>query len=127
MLPRADVATRGLMARWLIAFVRASKWYIREDEPLEEELRQWLEPGELRKLVSSPHPPNFCMLVLSHAVSSAGLSDVATVKLQEALAGLSMSLSACDRILNTPIPLSYTRQVGRRWLHKDVTSLTCQD
>ncbi len=67
------------------------------------------------------------MLVLSHAVSSAGLSDVATVKLQEALAGLSMSLSACDRILNTPIPLSYTRQVGRRWLHKDVTSLTCQD
>jgi predicted membrane chloride channel (bestrophin family) len=59
--------------------------------------------------VTSPHPPNFCILVLSHAVSSSGLQDFAVVRLQEALTQLSINLSACDRILNTPIPLSYTR------------------
>jgi hypothetical protein len=45
------VAARALFARWLVAFCRASKWYIREDEPLEEELRGWLEPSELQQLV----------------------------------------------------------------------------
>jgi hypothetical protein len=51
LVPRADVACRALFARWLVAFCRASKWYIREDEPLEEELRGWLEPSELQQLV----------------------------------------------------------------------------
>jgi predicted membrane chloride channel (bestrophin family) len=51
LVPRADVAARALFARWLVAFCRASKWYIREDEPLEEELRGWLEPSELQQLV----------------------------------------------------------------------------
>lgn len=62
--------------------------------------------------VSSPHPPNFCMLVLSHAVANSGLQEHAVVRLEEGLSSLSMSLSACDRILNTPIPLSYTRWAG---------------
>jgi predicted membrane chloride channel (bestrophin family) len=47
--------------------------------------------------------------VLSHAVTSSGLQEYSVVRLQEALTALSISLSACDRILNTPIPLSYTR------------------
>lgn len=51
LVPRANAACRALMARWLVAFCRASKWYIREDEPLEEELSTWLEPEELRQLV----------------------------------------------------------------------------
>lgn len=58
--------------------------------------------------VSSPHPPNFCILVLSHAAANSGLSEFGMVRLQEHLSALSQSLSACDRILNTPIPLSYT-------------------
>ncbi|WIA30614.1 hypothetical protein OEZ86_000694 [Tetradesmus obliquus] len=113
LVPRADVACRALFARWLVAFCRASKWYIREDEPLEEELAAWLEPSELSQLVTSPHPPNFCILVLSHAVSNSGLDQFAVVRLQEALTELSINLSACDRILNTPIPLSYTRHTAR--------------
>jgi predicted membrane chloride channel (bestrophin family) len=59
--------------------------------------------------VTSPHPPNFCILVLSHAATSSGLQEYSVVQLQKALTELSISLSACDRILNTPIPLSYTR------------------
>jgi hypothetical protein len=51
LIPRANVACRALMARWLVAFCRASKWYIREDEPLEKELVPWLEPHELQQLV----------------------------------------------------------------------------
>jgi predicted membrane chloride channel (bestrophin family) len=59
--------------------------------------------------VASPHPPNFCILVLSHTVANCGLDQFAVTRLQSHLANLSQSLSACDRILNTPIPLSYTR------------------
>lgn len=51
LFPRANVSIRALMARWLVAFCRASKWYIREDEPLGEELTAWLEPQELKQLV----------------------------------------------------------------------------
>eukprot|EP00775_Hariotina_reticulata_P004552 gene4552-4804_t len=80
LIPRANVASRALMARWLVAFCRASKWYIREDEPLEKELVPWLEPQELQQLVSSPHPPNFCILVLSHAVANSGLQDFAVIE-----------------------------------------------
>lgn len=52
LFPRTNASCRALMARWLVAFCRASKWYIREDEPLEEELTAWLEPHELKQLVS---------------------------------------------------------------------------
>lgn len=60
LVPRSNQACRALMARWLIAFCRASKWYIREDEPLAKELTPWLEPNELqqlvRELMGGPHP-----------------------------------------------------------------------
>ena len=52
LVPRGNKSCRALMARWLIAFCRASKWYIRENEPLAEELTAWLEPNELKQLVS---------------------------------------------------------------------------
>jgi hypothetical protein len=51
LMPRANHTCRSLVARWLIAFCRASKWYIREDEPLAKELTPWLEPNELKQLV----------------------------------------------------------------------------
>ena len=51
LVPRSNQACRALMARWLIAFCRASKWYIREDEPLAKELTPWLEPNERQLLV----------------------------------------------------------------------------
>eukprot|EP00878_Enallax_costatus_P036830 GHUV01041396.1.p1 GENE.GHUV01041396.1~~GHUV01041396.1.p1 ORF type:complete len:319 (+),score=66.40 GHUV01041396.1:337-1293(+) len=113
LFPRSHASSRALMARWLVAFCRASKWYIREEEPLEEELTAWLEPHELKQLVKSPHPPNFCILVLSHAVANSGLQEHTVVRLEENLSSLSQSLSSCDRILNTPIPLSYTRHTAR--------------
>lgn len=49
--------------------------------------------------------------MLSHAVTNSGLNEFGVTRLQDHLANLSQSLSACDRILNTPIPLSYTRLV----------------
>lgn len=51
LMPRTNHTCRSLVARWLIAFCRASKWYIREDEPLAKELTPWLEPNELKQLV----------------------------------------------------------------------------
>lgn len=60
LVPRANVASRALMARWLVAFCRASKWYIREDEPLEKELVPWLEPQELQQLVGKGRPAALC-------------------------------------------------------------------
>lgn len=53
LFPRSHTSCRALTARWLVAFCRASKWYIREEEPLEQELTAWLEPHELKQLVSS--------------------------------------------------------------------------
>jgi predicted membrane chloride channel (bestrophin family) len=59
--------------------------------------------------VRTPHPSHYCLLVISHALERSGLDAMRLARLQECLSTLYASLYTCDRILNTPIPLSYTR------------------
>jgi len=114
LLPPEATGARALMCRWLIAYVRCAKWYLREDEPLRQELEPWLTRAELRALLRSPHPPNYCLAVLSRVLASTpGLDPYALVRLEEGLSDMMRGLSACDRILNTPAPLMFSRHATR--------------
>jgi predicted membrane chloride channel (bestrophin family) len=114
LLPPEATGARALMCRWLIAYVRCAKWYVRENEPIFEELSPWLTRSELRALLQSPHPPNYTLAVLSRVLASTpGLDNYALVRLEEGLSDMMRGLSACDRILNTPAPLMFSRHATR--------------
>jgi predicted membrane chloride channel (bestrophin family) len=51
----------------------------------------------------------YCLQVLSQVFSTCGLHEVKLARLDDNMSKLVDALSACERILNTPIPLSYTR------------------
>eukprot|EP00877_Chromochloris_zofingiensis_P012223 jgi/Chrzof1/7254/Cz02g16190.t1 len=51
LVPRTNVAGKALIVRWMLAFCRACKWFIREKEPFAEELQPLLNKQELDMLV----------------------------------------------------------------------------
>lgn len=55
--------------------------------------------------------PNFCLQAITRIISSAKLPSELLIRMDENVSRLVQAVSACERIINTPIPLSYTRQV----------------
>jgi predicted membrane chloride channel (bestrophin family) len=51
----------------------------------------------------------YCIQVLSHLFAASKLPHQLIVSLDENVSKLVMAVYGCERILNTPIPLSYTR------------------
>ncbi len=68
-----------------------------------------LRPGELRALKASAHRPNFVLSVLSSAVEEARMPNAARIRCDENLTSFADVVGGSERILKTPIPLSYTR------------------
>lgn len=70
-----------------------------------------LRPEELNALRASAHRPNFVLSMLSSAAEEANCPAFARVRYDENLTSFADAAGACERILKTPIPLSYTRSV----------------
>ncbi|KAI8474062.1 MAG: Bestrophin, RFP-TM, chloride channel-domain-containing protein [Monoraphidium minutum] len=126
VFPRERPEARAMVGRWLVAYIFTCKWALREEGRLRSDLEGWLEPRELdtlpRELDTLPReldtlmsirdPPHYCMLVLSHVLRD-NLVGLQLVKLMDVIGSMMYSLSSCNRILTTPIPLSYTRHTTR--------------
>ncbi len=67
-------------------------------------------PGELAALKASAHRPNFVLSVLSSAVEQARMPNAARVRCDVNLTSFADVVGGSERILKTPIPLSYTRR-----------------
>ena len=67
-------------------------------------------PGELKALKASAHRPNFVLSVLSSAVEQARMPNAARVRCDVNLTNFADVVGGSERILKTPIPLSYTRR-----------------
>lgn len=116
--PEAGPASTKLLTvaatgRWLVAFARALKAQLTEDSDLRAELEGILTPTELDLLCSSYQPTSFALSVLTELVAAAALPDSQRVRVDENLTACEDAMSACERILRTPIPLSYTRHTSR--------------
>lgn len=68
-----------------------------------------LFPDELARLRAVEHRPNFVLRVLSEVVAQAEISQLERLRMDENLTFFADAVGACERILKTPIPLSYTR------------------
>lgn len=68
-----------------------------------------LPPGELSDLAASPHPPNYVLGILSELVASTCFSSPERYRMEQNITFFHDCHGKCERILMTPIPLSYTR------------------
>jgi len=59
--------------------------------------------------VPCAHRPMYCLQMLSNLISNNKLPKHYVVCLDENLSRIVVAITACERILGTPIPLSYTR------------------
>ncbi|KIY98116.1 hypothetical protein MNEG_9845 [Monoraphidium neglectum] len=104
---------RDMLCRWTPAFSRALMCHLRKGNDLRQELQDILLPHELDSLLKATHRPNYVLQVLSQIISSANLSVAATIRMDQNLTSFADCLGGCERILRTPIPLSYTRHTSR--------------
>lgn len=63
--------------------------------------------------LSTSNRPNFCVQMLTRIIARAGLPTELVLRMDENLSELVSAISSCERIINTPIPMSYTRHTAR--------------
>jgi predicted membrane chloride channel (bestrophin family) len=122
-VPESQPELRSMLVRWSITYPRALMCHLRPGENIEEEVKDILKPEEVKALVASTHRPNYCMQVLTACLKEAQLPAAVTsnldsrgcvpagaaYRMDENLTVYSDVTGGCERILRTPVPLSYTR------------------
>ena len=103
----------GAMCRWLIAYYRALKCEVVENSDLSREIEDVLTPAEADMLLSARHRPSFALSVLTELGAAAPLRESHRIRFDENLTYFEDAVGTCERILTTPIPLSYTRHTSR--------------
>ncbi|CAL5220646.1 g2691 [Coccomyxa viridis] len=108
-----DPARKALVQRWAIAFVWCAMDHVREDCDLEPHLQRTLLPNEKEALMAAEHRPNFILRIMTEVVWQADLMEGQCMRLDETLSFFEEQIGTCERLLKTPIPLSYTRHTSR--------------
>lgn len=114
-----DSMYTGMLCRWVVAFSYCLKCHLRENEDAVEKLRQLeiLHEKELDALSRVNHKPLYAVQVISMLVRK--LSEMNTESnmilpvMETNITQLEDVCGSCERILRTPIPLSYTRHTSR--------------
>jgi len=101
------------MCRWVVAYARSLKCELQESSSLEFELEGILSGEEIKQVMASHHAPSFALAVLTELAARAPLLDAHRIRLDENLTFFEDAVGACERLLRTPIPVSYTRHTSR--------------
>ncbi|KAL4435491.1 hypothetical protein ABPG77_006253 [Micractinium sp. CCAP 211/92] len=126
-IPDSQPELQNMLCRWTIAYSRSLMCHLRPGENLEAELKDTLPPHELKALLASTHRPNYVVQVLTAILKEAQLPTAApnnrdstavvpagaAYRMDENLTVFADVTGGCERILRTPIPLSYTRHTSR--------------
>lgn len=69
-----------------------------------------LEPNEIDALMKATHRPNYVYRVLANIINNSDLTQQQVFLMDKNLTYFADAIGACERILTTPIPLSWTRK-----------------
>lgn len=72
-----------------------------------------LLPAEVEWVMQREHGPNACTLMLSSLVKQLDLPLFRSVEVDQNITRLIDFYGGCERILKTPVPLSYTRCISQ--------------
>lgn len=110
---------KDMFGRWVIAFSICLKCHLRENEDSILELAKlnMFSRQELAALSAANHKPNYALHILSHLIKRGAKTHQnfvgAAYNMDMNLTQLQDVVGTCERILRTPIPLSYTRHTSR--------------
>ncbi|MEW5313383.1 MAG: hypothetical protein WDW38_004954 [Sanguina aurantia] len=112
-----DIAGREAIAKWTIGFTQALRAHLQQDCDLRVELANatpaWSEQ-EIDMLAKSHHRPVKALSVLSELITQTpNITGYQIQQMLDQVAYFHDSLGGCERLLRTPIPLSYTRHTAR--------------
>ena len=108
-----QVSAAAASCRWLMAFARSLKAQLTEDSDLPADLRRILSEEEAALLLAAQSKPSFALAVLTELAAAAPVRESQRIRLDENLTFFTDCCGTCERILRTPIPLSYTRHTSR--------------
>mmetsp|Transcript_14551 Transcript_14551/g.34571 ORF Transcript_14551/g.34571 Transcript_14551/m.34571 type:complete len:293 (+) Transcript_14551:653-1531(+) len=103
------------VCRWTAAYAWCLKDHLQPTNDLRARLQPLLSDGEAAFLLDDDvdNRPRLVLCVLTQLVNQAASSPTQRTAMLEAVTRLEGSLTDCERILKTPIPLGYTRQTSR--------------
>lgn len=125
---KEDELLAQAFVRWTKAYSKTLQHHLRgckNDNDLVTDLSGYLEPQEIERLRESRHRPLFVMQMMTVIANQAKLNSDQHVALDVNMCELGVALSECERILTTPVPLSYTRFTDRFLLTWLVLLPTC--
>eukprot|EP00667_Euglena_gracilis_P007065 EG_transcript_7131 len=118
--PADQLDRKKQMLRYIHAFFFALKVHLRsgpggmeDDRQLEADLAPILRPAELRLVQAAANRPAHILHCITRVIHATGLQNAALICMDNNLQQLSDVIGGCERILTTPIPLSYTRMTTR--------------
>lgn len=112
-VPGDEPELAAMFRRWAAAYSKSLMCHLRDDHDPAFELKDTLPPNELEQFLASKHRPNYVLQVLSELVESSCIISPERFRMDQNLTFLHDCHGACERLLKTPIPLSYTRHTSR--------------
>ncbi|KAL3700275.1 hypothetical protein R1sor_018297 [Riccia sorocarpa] len=110
--PQDDYRKVDLL-QYIMSFPVALKCHLLDGSDMEEDLKELLDKEDLALVLSSDHRPNCLIQLMTQSVGSVHLTDTEKSLMDANITQFNESISVCERIIRTPIPLSYTRLTSR--------------
>lgn len=109
-----DERIRAALLRWLRAFPLAVKCYVREDEGRMKGLMEGvLLPEEQALMLRSPTAPQTALTMIGSLISSSRMAIDSKTHMDESVRRLQDAFECCEKLVRTPLPLSYSRHTSR--------------
>ncbi|KAK3247875.1 hypothetical protein CYMTET_42642 [Cymbomonas tetramitiformis] len=110
-----DEELSAAFVRWTKVCPLVLAYYLRTSDEvgLPDDTWRYLTDSEISLLLLAPNKPLFVISMMSLLANQAELNSDQHVAIDNNLSSISEYVSQCERILSTPVPLSYTRCTQR--------------
>lgn len=109
----AAAQRKATFARWAIAWTISLKCHLRPNEDLKKEAGAVLTKDELDLLLAADHKVLMTFQMMTHIIEDAGLNNFQCMQMHGNITTFQDILGGCERLLRTPLPVSYTRHTSR--------------
>jgi putative membrane protein len=108
-----DSNQKEFLLRYIEAFPVALKCHLLYGSDTWQELKDILDEDDLALVMCSEHRPNCLIQLMTQSLRQVLLQDSERSLLDANMSQFNDSISVCERLIRTPIPLSYTRLTSR--------------
>lgn len=108
-----DAAIKSSFLSYIMAFPVSLKCHLIHGSDTTKDLQCLLQDDDLAFVLASQHKPNCLIQLMSQSLGLLHIENSERNLLENYIAQYNASVSTCERLIRTPIPLSYTRLTSR--------------